>query len=122
MADQVVVEGMARFRVTLAAATARIQNPTKALDTAGRLVAQGGQVRAPVVTGRLAGSIRASTADGEAVIGSALPYAGVQEYGWAGHGIAAQPFLRPALDASEALVLRAMEADAQAALSIVKGI
>ena len=50
-------------------------------------------------TGALAGSIRANRAKQKVQIkagGAAVPYAGVQEYGWAARNIKAQPFLRRA--------------------------
>jgi phage gpG-like protein len=55
---------------------------------------------APRLTGELASSVvgNASEAKAQIVAGSAaVPYAGVQEYGWPDKNINAQPYLRPAV-------------------------
>lgn len=121
MPDRVEVQGLARFRATLALARARIAHPTDPLDEAGRLIEQRGRSRAPVRTGRLAASLSSSTNDTEATIGSSIAYAAVTEYG-GGNNIPAQPYLRPALDYSAVVVLRLFEDHAQQALHGVKGI
>lgn len=56
-------------------------------------------VLVPRLSGRLASTLAASRGGTFATVTASGPYAGVQEYGWAGHGIAAQPYLRPAADA-----------------------
>ena len=43
-------------------------------------------------TGRLGRSLRGQGSRTAAVLTSALPYAGVQQFGWPGHHIAAHPF------------------------------
>lgn len=121
MADQVKVEGLARFQATLAAAKRRIAQPEEALREAGRLVEQRGRGRAPVRSGRLAMSIRSVTEKAAVTVGSSLDYAAVTEYG-GGNNIPAQPFLRPALAQSEPLIMQAFVNDAQKALDGVHGI
>jgi hypothetical protein len=54
------------------------------------------QRTAPVLTGRLAGSVRGSGTAAAAVVrvgGSAIVYGGPIHWGWPAHNIAAQPFL-----------------------------
>lgn len=54
---------------------------------------------APMLSGRLAGSIRPNRASARVQIkagSGAVPYAGVIEYGWPARGIEAQPYLRRA--------------------------
>lgn len=121
MSERVEVQGLARFRATLALARQKIREPHDALVESGRLIEQRGRSRAPVRSGRLAASITSSVAGTEATIGSAVEYAAVTEYG-GGNNIPAQPYLRPALDYSQTTVLRAFEEDAQRALNGVHGV
>lgn len=92
----------------------------KASDLRGAFSAIGNEIvadaraRAPRRSGRLAGNIRAGLGKTRATVSAgsgSLLYAGVQEYGWRGHGIEAQPYLRPAADqkAEEAARLLARE-------------
>jgi HK97 gp10 family phage protein len=77
--------------------------------------------RAPKRSGRLSGSIRSQSDNTGAQITASVVYAKVQEYGWAQHNIAAQPYLRPALDDNRADVLAMYEAKMKDAVSQVKG-
>jgi HK97 gp10 family phage protein len=91
------------------------------MSDAGRVVQLRASSNAPKVSGTLAASIRADASDTEIVVGSDLVYAGVQEFGWAGHNIAAQPFLRPALEDSTNEVAPLFRRDVEKALSHVQG-
>jgi hypothetical protein len=65
-------------------------------------------VRVPVVSGRLAASIRSTGQARTGVVraGSAgVPYAGVIHYGWPKRNIRANPFLTSALDRQEDAVV-----------------
>lgn len=65
------------------------------------VVAADARSLAPKVSGRLAASIKPARYKTRAVISagsSAVPYSGVQEYGWPGRNIRPQPFMRPAAD------------------------
>ena len=65
----------------------------------GSKVSKTASAIAPQQTGALAGSVRANRAKQKVQIkagGTTVPYAGVQEYGWAARNITAQPFLRRA--------------------------
>ncbi len=65
----------------------------------GMKVATTAKATAPLLTGNLQRSIRPNRASARVQIkagGAAVPYAGVQEYGWPLRGIQAQPFLRRA--------------------------
>jgi HK97 gp10 family phage protein len=119
MADRVVVEGEARLRATLAVARRRIETPTPALTESARLVETRGRSGAPVRTGALAGSIRGSVVGQEAIVTAAVRYGVFVEYGTS--RTRAQPFLRPALEASTDTIVRAFEDNAQAALAGVRG-
>lgn len=55
---------------------------------------------APRLTGELASSVKGNPSNEKAQIlagSNAVPYAGVQEYGWPAKNIQAQPYLRPAV-------------------------
>ena len=121
MPERVEVEGLTRFRATLAGAIRRLETPTDALEASGRLLEQRGRSGAPVRSGRLAGSLRAAVSGPTVEVTSALPYAAVTEYG-GGNNIPAQPFLRPALANSEPLIMRAFTDMANEALSTVEGV
>lgn len=63
-------------------------------------LAQKASAIAPKLTGALASSVvgNPSSERAQIVAGSAaVPYAGVQEYGWPDRNIEAQPYLRPAV-------------------------
>lgn len=121
MAETVEIEGLARFRVTLASAVRAIETPTEPLQASGRLLEQRGRAGAPVRSGALAGSLRTAVSGPTVEVASALPYAAVTEYG-GGNNIPAQPFLRPAMANAEPLIVKAFADDAQKALATVKGI
>jgi phage gpG-like protein len=121
VADAVEIDGLTRLRMTLASAAGDVAEPKAALEASGRLLEARGRGLAPVATGALAGSLRASSAASEVSVSSALPYAAVTEYG-GGNNIPAQPFLRPALANSQPLIEAAFMADMEKALSKVKGI
>jgi hypothetical protein len=63
-------------------------------------LAQKASALAPRLTGALASSVQGNPSEKKAQIlagSSSVPYAGVQEYGWAQRNIAAKPYLRPAV-------------------------
>lgn len=53
----------------------------KVIKDAAQIVAEEARTRAPVRTGRLAGSIRATTSGDKGIVRSPLPYAAVHEFG-----------------------------------------
>lgn len=61
-------------------------------------VANKASALAPKRTGALASSIVAFADTTKAQVSSAIPYAGVIEYGWNDRNIEAQPYLRPAVN------------------------
>lgn len=63
-------------------------------------LAQKASALAPRLTGALASSVQGNPSEKKAQIlagSSSVPYAGVQEYGWAERNIPAKPYLRPAV-------------------------
>jgi hypothetical protein len=68
---------------------------------AAEMVASEARTRAPVLSGTLAGSIRArgTQTRGYVVVGGKrIPYAGPIHFGWPRHSISPQPFIYDALD------------------------
>jgi phage gpG-like protein len=63
-------------------------------------LAQKASAMAPRLTGALASSVQGNPSEKKAQIlagSAAVPYAGVQEYGWPEKNIQAKPYLRPAV-------------------------
>ena len=117
---RVEVEGDERLASTLRAASDEIGEPDRALDSAGRLVEQRARGGAPVDTGALANSIRATREGVEISVGPTVGvYAAVQEYG--SDTTPAHPYLRPALDYSDTVIVGLFKSDADKALSKVRG-
>lgn len=78
----------------------------------------------PVVTGRLAQSIRPSGTKTAAQVragGARLPYAGPVHWGWPARNIVAQPFLADAAHATEPVWLAGYQAAVDKELAKVKG-
>lgn len=76
-----------------------VQDLKEANNAIGSKVAQTASAIAPQDSGALAASVKANKAKQKIQIragGAKVPYAGVQEYGWAARNIKAQPFLRRA--------------------------
>jgi hypothetical protein len=118
--SRVEVVGARELGASLNRAAGDLEDLEEADQKAGQLIKQRAQQLAPKVSGSLARSIDASTAGVGVTVGSDLIYAGVQEYGWPGHNIVAQPFLRPAAEDTDQWV-QFYEDEAQRALSKVKG-
>jgi phage gpG-like protein len=81
----------------------------KAFKSVGDVVAARARTLAPRSTGRLASTIRTSRGGRYVSVGAggaSVPWAGVHEYGWARRNITAQPYLRPAVDASTAFAVK----------------
>lgn len=119
---QVKVDGDQRLRVTMARAQGEIANMAAPLGLAARRAATRAGQMAPKQSGRLARSVRAAfvTKD-QAGITAGVPYAGVQEYGWAAHSIAASPYLRPGVADTAADTLDDLTGHARHALAQVEG-
>lgn len=64
-------------------------------------LSQKASAMAPRLTGALASSVKGNPSADKAQIlagSAAVPYAGVQEYGWPARNIKAQPYLNPAVN------------------------
>lgn len=108
MADQVRVEGARELETTAHRAAESLADLSDAHGQASEQVAQLARGMAPVVSGRLAGSVRAERAPTQATItagGPGVPYAGPIHWGWPARNIRSQPFLVDALAAAESSVV-----------------
>lgn len=121
----VTIEGLPRLRRALREAGANLDDLKDANAAAGALVAGAAAARAPRRSGRLAASIRSSRAVGRASVlagGASVPYAGPIHWGWAAHGIEAQPFATAAATATESAWLPIYERDLQRVLDTANGV
>ena len=108
MPGQVKVEGARELERTAHAAADSLGDMASAHSKAGAYVAQVARSRAPVVSGRLAGSVRADHSATEVAVtagGPGVPYAGPIHWGWPARNISAQPFLVDALETTETSVV-----------------
>lgn len=113
------VDGAGRLARTLEQAADELDDLTSTNLQAAGAIARA--VRPPVLTGALAASITPTATRTEAVIGSGLVYAPVQEYGSAGHNIRARRYMRAAFDAQQAATVTRYTTAVAAAVAGVKG-
>lgn len=107
---RVRVKGLSKTVRSLERAGADVQDMRDLMHSLGMLVVNAAQP--PVLTGTLAGTLRAGRGKTKAVVragGARAPYAGVQEYGWPARNIAAQHYLTAALQSERSDVLRALD-------------
>lgn len=98
------VQGARELRKTMKAAGEDLGDLKDAHARAGAIAGTRARSDAPRVTGTLGASVRWSGAAGSATIraGSAsVPYAGPIHFGWRARGIAPQPFITEAAQATE---------------------
>jgi hypothetical protein len=93
------VEGLSRLNRQLTKAGVDAEDMKATMQSIGQAVIN--VAHAPVRTGRLASTLRASKAKNKATVkagGARAPYAGVSEYGWAARGINGSGWLNAARD------------------------
>lgn len=115
----ITVEGADTLARTGAAAAAELGR----LGDVHREIAQmvAGRVNAPRRTGALQASIRPTSSNTEAAVGTSLVYGAVQEYGWPHHHIRARRFLAAAFTASTDAAERIVADHAARAVAQVRG-
>jgi hypothetical protein len=122
---KVRVEGLGRLVSTLRAAEADLDELNAATNLAARIVLSAAQAMAPRVTGRLAGSGKASRARRRASItfgNAGVPYAGPIHWGWPRRNIGAQPFASNAAQATEPVWVAAYVFELQRTADKVRGL
>ena len=124
MAATFEIEGGKELRKSLRDVENGLKDLKVAHAEAAGIVAEAAMAGAPRRSGRLAGSIRPSGTKAAAIVragGARIPYAGVQEYGWPGHNIPAQPYIVPAAHDTESTWIARYEAAVDQLLGKVKG-
>jgi hypothetical protein len=96
------VKGLPELSRSLKGLTADLEDMRPINGDVARDLVAAVSSRAPRKSGRLAGSFVAVGSANKASASSALDYAGVQNYGSAGHNIEGQHFAEAALEASAA--------------------
>lgn len=94
------VEGIKEVNATLDKLGRDLESNLDLNKELSSTLSQKASAMAPRLTGALASSVvgNPSAEKAQIVAGSAaVPYAGVQEYGWPSRNIEAQPYLRPAV-------------------------
>jgi hypothetical protein len=124
-APVVQVRGAKELRATMKRAGMDLADLKATHDAIARLVASTGQGRAPVRTGRLAGSVRGSGAATVATVragGASVPYANAIHWGWKAHHISPNPFLAQTAADTEPVWTRYYLIAVENILDKVKGI
>lgn len=122
MASQ--VEGARELAQTAHAAADSLGDMASAHSKAGAYMAQVARSKAPSVSGRLAGSVRADHSATEVTVtagGPGVPYAGPIHWGWPARNISAQPFLVDALEATQTSVVSIYGDDVQRTVATIHG-
>lgn len=107
---RVRVKGLSKTVRALERAGADSTDMRELMHELGMIVVR--EADAPVLTGRLASTIRAGRGKTKAVVragGARAPYAGVRHYGWPARNITGDPFLTAALQARRSDVLDALD-------------
>lgn len=107
----VQIEGLRETVRTLEKYGVEASDLKAAFQRIGNLVVNEAKVLAPVMTGRLAGSIKPSNTKNKSIVragGAGIPYAGVIHYGGY-HNIQPHPFLTTALERQQTAAVRAVE-------------
>lgn len=86
----------ARVRAAFGSLRVRLANLAGAWRQVGGRMLEATVPFVPVETGRLVDSLKASPGPAGVEVGSDLIYAGVQNYGWPGHGIGGHHFIEHA--------------------------
>lgn len=98
------VEGGKQLRRTLKAAGVSLASLKNVHKAAAALAAAAAARKAPRVTGRLAGNVRAGATQRAGIVragGARIPYAGPIHWGWSKRNISANPFMVDAAKQTE---------------------
>lgn len=99
-AIEISIEGVKQVQDTLDKLGRDLESNLDLNKELSSTLSQKASVMAPRLTGALASSVQGNPSAEKAQIlagSDAVPYAGVQEYGWPQKNIKAQPYLRPAV-------------------------
>ena len=115
------VEGAQRLDATMAAAARELSDVSEAGQRSAAQLLATARMKAPRISGALAGSLTSDVGPVLVEVTSGLDYAGRTHYGWAAVGQAAQPFLTDALAELEPRITEAYMAEVEQALAKVEG-
>ena len=107
----VQVLGLQETIRTLQKMGAKVQDMKDAFHRIGTIVSDEIKTLAPVRTGKLASTVKASNTKNKSIVraGTGIKYAGVQNYGWAHHNITGQYFMERGLRAKHDQVVQEFE-------------
>jgi len=100
MAEAITVEGIKEVTDSLKKLNKDLESNIELNKELSTTLSQKASAMAPILTGALASSVKGNPSAEKAQIlagSAAVPYAGVQEYGWPDRNIKAQPYLNPAV-------------------------
>ncbi|MFN7583756.1 MAG: hypothetical protein ACK5P0_00190 [bacterium] len=100
MAEEITITGVKEVIDTLNKLGKDLESNEELNKELSSTLSQKASAMAPRLTGALASSVKGNPSAEKAQIlagSAAVPYAGVQEYGWPEKNINAQPYLRPAV-------------------------
>jgi phage gpG-like protein len=100
MAEEITITGVKEVIDTLNKLGKDLESNEELNKELSSTLSQKASAMAPRLTGALASSVKGNPSAEKAQIlagSAAVPYAGVQEYGWPEKNIQAQPYLRPAV-------------------------
>jgi phage gpG-like protein len=117
----VEVLGADRLAATMGRAAHDLGDLGAANSRAGEAVANPARSAAPRVTGALAASIRTDRDRDGATVSATVVYASVINYGWAAHGIAANPFLTGTFERQERTVVDVYAAELDNIVGRIRG-
>lgn len=105
------IEGFRKTLRAMEAAGTSAEDLRDLIHQIGMIVVHAARPAAPVLSGALAGDIRAGRGKTKAVVRAgraAIPYAGVRHYGWPARGINASPFLANAVQSTRGQTFAAL--------------
>jgi hypothetical protein len=97
VATRIEIKGQAECHRALTGLTGDLRDLSSLNADVARVLVSAISARAPVDSGALAGSFQGTGTRDTAEASSSLPYAGVQNYGYARHNIAGKHFAEAAL-------------------------
>lgn len=109
---RVRITGLRKTVRALEAAGVAAESMRDLMHAVGQIVVAAARPDAPVLSGALAGTLRAGRGKTKAVVRAgraSVPYAGVIAYGWPARNIAAQPFLQNAVQSTRAQTFQALD-------------
>ena len=101
MAEAITIQGVKEVTDSLNKLARNLESNIELNKELSTTLSQKASALAPRLTGALASSVQGNPSAEKAQIlagSAAVPYAGVQEYGWPEKNIKAQPYLNPAVN------------------------